>query len=97
MVEQYLKDHGGKIKTEVQTRAASPPVILYKVMLEYKRCFSMGNSDHPMYRYTLADGGTIFVQFLRGYGSVPGHPNQYWTTIYVWREENGQAKRKETG
>ena len=87
-VKQFLKEHGGKVETEVYTCAVSLPVVLHKVTFGYKNSLSVGGDATPLYRYTLIDGAGMLVQFLRGYGAVPGHPNQYWTTLHVEREDD---------
>ncbi len=85
-VAQYVTEHGGRVQTE----RVDPGWVFHKITFEYTNAILFGGANHPIYRYILADGGSLLVQFLRGYGAVPGHPDQYWTTIYVYREEDNE-------
>jgi hypothetical protein len=92
-VAQYITEHGGKVQTE----RIDPGWVFHKITIEYTNCTPFGGVNHPIYRYTLVDGGTLLVQFLRGYGAVPGHPDHYWTEVYVYREEgNGKVTGEQT-
>ena len=86
-VAQYITEHGGKVQTE----RVPPAWVFHKITIEYIAYALIGGSNHPIYRYTLADGGTLLIQFLRAYGLVPGYPDHYWTTLlYVRKGDNGK-------
>jgi hypothetical protein len=85
-VAQYIAEHGGKVQTE----RVAPAWVFHKVTVEYTTCALIGGCNHPIYRYTLADGGTLLVQILRAKGLVPGYPDQYWTALYVRKGDNGK-------
>ena len=83
-VAQYITEHGGKVQTE----RVDPGWVFHKVSIEYTQYRRFGGGDNsPVYTYTLADGGLLLIQTHRSKGSVPGHPEAYWETLYVERGE----------
>ncbi len=91
-VAQYIAEHGGKVQTE----RVDPGWVFHKVTIEYTKYTPCEGVNHPVYLYTLADGGTILAQDLRGKGTVPGHPHHYWTALYIRRDDHGKAAREQT-
>ena len=94
-VAQYITQHGGRVQTE----RVDPGWVLHKVTIEYTGAKRIGGGDNaPFYEYTLADGGRVLVQSLRGRGSVPGHPDHYWTALHIWKEgRDGEEKTRADG
>ena len=92
-VATYIVQHGGKVQTE----RVDPGWAFHKVTIEYTRTKRIGGGDYsPIYEYTLADGGKLLIQNLRGRGSVPGHPDHYWTALYIWKEGSNGADKTRT-
>jgi hypothetical protein len=89
-VALYITKHGGKVQTE----RTPPGWVYHKVTFEYSTYTPFGGANHPIYRYTLTDGSVILVQFLRGKGTVPDHPDAYWTALYVRKDDSGEAKAR---
>jgi len=93
-VVTYVLKHGGQIETETVD-----PYAFRKVTIRITGCNRFGGGDSsPIYRYALADGGQLLIQFNRSKGAVPGHDEAYWMTIYIQRGDNGKnaAARTET-
>lgn len=88
-VALYITEHGGMITTE----RVPPAWVFHKVTFYYENYHRFGGSDHsPIYKYVLADGGQLFVQYIHSKGPVPGHEDSYWTTISVERKgDNGKG------
>ena len=84
-VALYLTAHGCRVQVERQP----PDYVFHKVTCLVKSCVRHGGGDQsPIYRYYLNDGAFFFGQTLRAYGTVPAHPNDYWTALYM--ERNGK-------
>ena len=85
-VTAYLIEHGGQVETETVG-----PYVFCKVTVQIKRSNRFGGGDEsPIYKYVLADGGRLLIQFIRSKGRVPGHPEAYWVTMYIERGDNGK-------
>ena len=86
-VAAYIVEHGGQVETETVS-----PYEFRKVILHITSCQRFGGGDSsPIYKYALADGGRLLIQFNRSKGVVPGHYEAYWVTIYIEREDNGKT------
>jgi len=93
-VALYLTAHGCRVQVERQP----PDYVFHKVTCPVKSCARFGGGDQsPIHRYYLSDGAVFFGQTLRAYRTVPGHPNDYWATLYIERiGKHGQnTTRKE--
>ncbi len=83
-VALYIVEHGGKIQTE----RVDPAWVFHKVTFQYTGARRIAGGDYsPIYQHDLAGGGRLLVQTLRGRGSVPGHPDEYWTVFYIYEED----------
>jgi len=88
-VALYIVEHGGRVQVE----RVDPGWVFHKVTFSFRSERRIGGGDSsPIYRYTLVDGGTVLVQTLRGRGFVPGHPNDYWTSLHIYREDDDGRK-----
>ena len=88
-VALYLTAHGCRVQVERQP----PDYVFHKVTCPVKSCVRFGGGDQcPFYRYYLSNGTVFLEQTLRPYGTVPGHPNDYWTTLYI-EERNGKHEQ----
>ena len=91
-VALYITEHGGKIQTE----RVDPAWIFHKVTISYTGTRRIGGGDFsPIYQYTMAGGGRVLVQSLRGRQPVPGHPDDYWTALYIYKEDDDGRKATE--
>jgi hypothetical protein len=86
-VAKHITEHGGRVKTE----RVNPAWIFHKIILLYTHYRYIGGviGVSPIYRYTLQDGAQLLVQFHNQEGQVPGHPDSYWTTLYIYHEDGG--------
>ena len=92
-VAAYIVEHGGQVETE--TVGSS---VFQKVTLPITSCNRFGGGDNsPIYKYALADGGQLLIQYNRSKGPVPGHYEAYWVTIYIQRGDNGKSAAVRTG
>ena len=84
-VALYITQHKGKVQTE----RVDPAHVFHKVSFLYTKYKWIGGviNQSPIYLYTLADGGQLLVQFIHAEGAVPGHPESYWTLLYIYTEE----------
>ena len=90
-VALYIVEHGGKIQTE----RVDPGYVFHKVAFQYTGYKRIWGGDHtPIYQYTLPGSGTLLVQTIRGIGNVPGHPDDYWTVFYIYKEDDGGKREK---
>jgi hypothetical protein len=93
-VATYIVEHGGQVETETVSA-----YVFQKVTIRITSCIRFGGSDiSPIYKYALVDGGRLLIQFNRSKGTVPGHYEAYWVTIYIQRGNDGKnaAVRTET-
>jgi hypothetical protein len=91
-VALYITDHGGKIQTE----RVNPGWVFHKVTISYTGCKRIGGGDYsPIYQYDLSGGARLLIQCLRGKGSVPGHPDDYWSAMYIYTEDGEDGKREQ--
>lgn len=96
-VALYITEHGGMITTE----RVDPAWVFHKVTFYYDNYTRFGGGDHsPIYKYALADGGQLLVQYIHSKGPVPGHDDAYWTVIYIERKgddgKGAAATREQT-
>jgi len=84
-VALYIVKHGGRVQVE----RVDPGWVFHKVTFSFTSERRVGGRDaSPVYQYTMGDGGTLFVQTLRGRGFVPGHPHDYWTLLSIYKEDD---------
>ena len=91
-VATYLVEHGGQVETETVGSYT-----FRKVTIRITSCIRFGGGDSsPIYKYALADGGRLLIQFNRSKGAVPGHDEAYWVTIYIQRGNDGKNAAVQT-
>ena len=84
-VALYITKHGGKVQSE----RVPPDWVFHKVTFSFTSERRIGGGDlSPIYLFKLVDGGRVLVQFIRSGLFVPGHPDHYWTTIYIYKEDD---------
>ncbi len=72
----------------ITTERVDPAWVFHKVTFYYDNYTRSGGDDHnPIYKYILADGGQLFVQYIHPKGGVPGHTDHYWTTVSIEKRE----------
>jgi hypothetical protein len=92
-VAKYIVEHGGKVQVE----RVNPAWVFHKVTIPTKGTRRIGGGDYsPIYLHDLADGGRALIQYLRGKGAVPGHPDDYWVVCYIYREDAEDGRKTPT-
>ncbi len=80
-VALFLTSHGCQIHTE---RVPPGHVFHCAVCPIARNGVRVGGGDNsPIYRYWLEDGAVFLAQTLRSRAIVPGHPNDYWSRLYI--------------